>query len=143
MNPRTQVLSKFRAFTRVAMPILYCHDEAAYEEALGMIEYLMELVGDDQTKPENLLIVLLSHAIMEYESSNEKIREFDQESREGDPSVATLRLLIDQHRLTLSDLPEIGHKSLVSKILSGERNLTRTHIAKLSKRFHIDPALFF
>ena len=57
--------------------------------------------------------------------------------------MAILRTIIDQHQLTLSDLPEIGHKSLVSKILSGERNLTRTHIKKLSDRFHIDPRVFF
>jgi integrase len=45
---------------------------------------------------------------------------------------------------SMADLPEIGSKSLVSKILNGRgRNLTRDHIAALSKRFSVSPALFF
>ncbi len=41
----------------------------------------------------------------------------------------------------LFDLPATG--SLVSRILSGERNLTKKHIQALSKRFGISPAGFF
>lgn len=103
----------------------------------------MESVGEDNNKPENILIALLTKAIEEYESSDEEISDFVNKSMAQQNDIAMLRLIIDQHQLTLSDLPEIGHKSLVSKILSGERNLTRSHIEKLSKRFHIDPGLFF
>ena len=45
--------------------------------------------------------------------------------------------------LVTSDLPEIGSKSLVSKILNGHRRLTIDHIKALSNRFGIDPVLFF
>jgi len=47
-----------------------------------------------------------------------------------------------QYGLHLEDLPEIGSKSYVSKIRSGERNLSKEHIEKLSKHFGISPALF-
>ncbi len=51
---------------------------------------------------------------------------------------------MEQHGLGVADLPEIGSKSLVSKILNGRgRNLTRDRIAALSKRFSVSPALFF
>ena len=61
-----------------------------------------------------------------------------------DPAVSTLRVIIDQHGLSYSDLKEeIGSKSLVSQILKGTRNLTRDHIAKLSQRFHVSAELFF
>jgi HTH-type transcriptional regulator/antitoxin HigA len=50
---------------------------------------------------------------------------------------------MEQHKLGVADLPEIGSKSLVSRILNGERRLTRNHIEALSKRFNINPALFF
>lgn len=40
-------------------------------------------------------------------------------------------------------LPEIGSKSVVSRVLSGERNLTKKHIQALSQRFGISPAVFF
>ncbi|HCJ9604691.1 TPA: helix-turn-helix domain-containing protein, partial [Escherichia coli] len=36
----------------------------------------------------------------------------------------------------------IGSKSMVSRVLSGERKLTVEHIRKLSARFGISPALF-
>ena len=40
----------------------------------------------------------------------------------------------------VNDLPELGSKLLVSRILSGERNLTRKHIQALSERFGVSPA---
>lgn len=143
MISRSNVLSKFKDFSRVAAPILYLHDDEAYEDALGIVEYLMELVGEDTTKPENLLIALLGQAIKIYESCDEETRLFEKDVSDDKSDTAVLRFLIDQHHLTLSDFPEIGHKSLLSKILSGERNMTKSHIDKLSKRFNLDPSLFF
>ncbi|PQQ26281.1 transcriptional regulator [Photorhabdus luminescens] len=57
--------------------------------------------------------------------------------------VAALRVLMDQYRLSYSDLKEeIGSKSLVSQILSGKRSLTIAHIKALSKRFNVRPDIF-
>ena len=56
---------------------------------------------------------------------------------------AVLRVLMDQHHLTMNDFPEIGNKSMVSQVLSGQRNLTKKHIEALCQRFHIRPVLFF
>lgn len=137
------ILNKFIDFTKVAAPVLSLNDEKAYGDALVMVEHLMESVGEHTNKPENILIGLLAHAIKEYEDKDAEISDFVNQSMEEQGDVAMLRFIITQHQLTLSDLPEIGHKSLVSKILSGDRNLTRSHIEKLSKRFHIDPGLFF
>lgn len=137
------ILKKFMDFTQVAAPILSLKDEQAYEDALTMVEHLMESVGEQSNKPEHILIDLLTRAIKEYEEKEAEISDFVNQSMNDASDVVMLRFLLSQHQLTLSDLPEIGHKSLVSKILSGERNLTRSHIEKLSKRFHIDPGLFF
>ena len=57
--------------------------------------------------------------------------------------ISMLRLLMDQYELNGTDFPEIGDKTLVSKILKGDRNLTKDHIIKLSERFDISPVLFF
>jgi HTH-type transcriptional regulator/antitoxin HigA len=54
-----------------------------------------------------------------------------------------LEFLMEQHGLTQSDLPELGSQPHVSKILSGERNLTKDQIAALSTRFGVSPAVFF
>ena len=51
--------------------------------------------------------------------------------------LATLRRLMAQHRLRTADLPEIGSKSMVSRVLSGERGLNKNHIRGLSRRFGI------
>jgi HTH-type transcriptional regulator/antitoxin HigA len=143
MISQKAIESKFKEFTRIAAPVLYIKDVEAYENALNMIEHLMESIGDDPTNPENSLVLLLSNAVLHYESKDQEILAFEREALEGDVGIAMVKILIDQYHLNLSDFPEIGHKSLVSKILSGERNLTKNHITKLSKRFSIDPSLFF
>jgi HTH-type transcriptional regulator/antitoxin HigA len=39
--------------------------------------------------------------------------------------------------------PLFGSESMVSMVLSGARELSKTHIQKLSKRFHVSPEVFF
>lgn len=143
MISQSTIQTKFKEFSRIAAPVLYIKDVEAYEDALKMIEHLMESIGDDDACPENSLVLLLSHSIKNYESSHQTLLAFEREALEGDTGVSMLRVLMDQNHLHLNDFPEIGHKSLVSKILSGERHLTKNHITKLSKRFNIDPSLFF
>ncbi|WP_227876487.1 helix-turn-helix domain-containing protein [Photobacterium frigidiphilum] len=54
-----------------------------------------------------------------------------------------LRLIIDQNGLTQSDFKaEIGGKSSVSMILSGQRSMTLQHIRALSARFNIPTYMF-
>jgi len=61
-----------------------------------------------------------------------------------DPSIIALKALIEKRHMTYSDLrEEIGTRGHVSLILSGERNLTRGHIQKLTAKFGIPPAVFF
>jgi HTH-type transcriptional regulator/antitoxin HigA len=40
-------------------------------------------------------------------------------------------------------VPIFGSESIVSEVLHKKRNLNKTHIEKLSKRFHVSPAVFF
>jgi len=55
-----------------------------------------------------------------------------------------LQFLMEQHQLSQYDLAEeLGGQSVVSNILSGKRRLTREHIERLSKRFHVSPATFY
>ncbi len=103
----------------------------------------MESVGEDHSCPENFLISLLQQAIKEFEDKNNEFIAFEKESMDVPSDIAVLRMLLDQYHLTLSDFPEIGHKSLVSIILSGERSLTKSHIKKISQRFNLNPAIFF
>ena len=105
---------------------------------------MLEEVGNDERNPKNILIDIISNAVSEYERQMPDVQQFELDAYEGPADIAMLRLLMDQHNLTGTDFPEIGDKSLVSRILNGKgRNLTKTHITKLSERFSINPALFF
>ncbi len=109
-----------------------------YEQALALMD---ELVEDyDNQKP---LIELLASSIEHWETSASEFKQFNRRLASLDGGLATLKVLMDQYELGLADLPEIGSKSLVCRVLNGERSLTRNHIAALSKRFSVSPALFF
>ncbi len=62
--------------------------------------------------------------------------------RAAPSEIGVLKTLINQYQLTLADLPEIGSKSMVSRVLKGERKLSLDHIKKLAARFNVSPALF-
>lgn len=113
------------------------YSEGDYREALALVDYLIE--NDD----ENPLIDFLASKISDYEDSSERFAEFNKSIAEMPVGVALLRTLIDQHKLTYADLKEeIGSKSLVSQILSGQRSLTIAHIKALSARFGVKPEWF-
>jgi hypothetical protein len=56
--------------------------------------------------------------------------------------VDTLRILMQQHGLHQSDLPEIGSQGVVSEILSGQRDLNLRQARALSLRFGVNVATF-
>jgi HTH-type transcriptional regulator/antitoxin HigA len=58
--------------------------------------------------------------------------------------LEVLQELMSANNLRQKDLvPQLGSESIVSEILSGKRELNKNHIAKLSKRFHVSPEVFF
>jgi HTH-type transcriptional regulator / antitoxin HigA len=88
------------------------------------------------TQAEEDAIELLTLLIDRYESERYPV-----------PDAApaeVLRFLIERNGLTQRDLQtEFGSEATVSLVLSGKRSLTREHIAKLSRRFRVSPAVFF
>lgn len=146
MNTATarKLEASFLSFFETAHRAIEIETEEDYEFALDLVEHLMTKAEDRKGEPLLRMIDMVADAIEKYENRFEGVSIFLQEVEAGDPGVSTLRVLIDQHNLTYSDLKEeIGSKSLVSQILSGSKNLTRTHIANLTKRFSINPELFF
>ena len=131
------------SFAQTAVPYLHIHDEKHYEEALELIQSFLEEAEDSFDDPLNGVIELLSNAIETYENKNKELADFEKRVMEQPSDTAILRLLMAQHNLGTADLPEIGSKSMVSRVLSGERNLNKNHIKALSDRFEISPNLFF
>jgi HTH-type transcriptional regulator / antitoxin HigA len=130
-------------FAQVAEPYLHIKDENHYNKTLELIEELLEEADDSVEDPINTIIDLLSHSIEVYEDEISELAEFKNRIKEQPADLSMLRLLMDQHSLDMSDLPEIGSKSMVSRVLSGERALNKNHIKALSERFNIDPGFFF
>ncbi len=130
-------------FTRVAAPYIHIADAEHYEEAVELIGSLFEEAEDSADDPLNAVIEMLSHAIEAYENKDEELAEFEKRATDQPADLAMLRLIMDQYGLGTADLPEIGSKSMVSRVLSGERSLSKRHIQALSGRFGVDPGLFF
>ena len=86
---------------------------------------------------------MLSRSIEAYENKDPDLMTFHAQAMGQPADLAALRVIMDQHNLGTADLPEIGSKSMVSRVLSGERSLSKKHIAALSDRFNISPSLFF
>jgi HTH-type transcriptional regulator/antitoxin HigA len=130
-------------FAQSAAPYLHIQDDTHYKEALVLIESLLEEADDSVDDPINVVIDILGHAIEAYENQDEELVEFGSQALEPGNDLALLRVLMDQHNLGMGDLPEIGSKSMVSRVLSGQRELSKKHIMALSERFGIEAGLFF
>jgi HTH-type transcriptional regulator / antitoxin HigA len=90
-----------------------------------------------RTAEEKRLAELLTLLIEEYERQRYSL------PRTAGP-VDVLRHLMDANGLRQVDLLDVfGTASIVSEVLSGKRELSKAHVAKLSERFHLSPAVFF
>lgn len=107
------------------------------EELEQYTEALFALTAKNETtSEEDDAIELLTLLIERYEEANYPMPK-------GDP-IEVLRYLMESNQLSQRDLiPEFGVESTVSSVLSGKRQLNRDHIARLSDRFHVSPAVFF
>jgi HTH-type transcriptional regulator/antitoxin HigA len=58
--------------------------------------------------------------------------------------IEIVRELMAANGLKQADMITVfGTPSVASEVLRGKRELSKTHIQKLSERFHVSPALFF
>ena len=110
------------------------HDQKEYNRLVNILDGLIDEVGENESHPLASLMETLGSLIETYEIQN--IPEI-----EGSPSDA-LKILMEEHDLKQSDLPEIGSQGVISEILSGKRQFSVRQIKLLSKRFNVSPAVF-
>jgi HTH-type transcriptional regulator / antitoxin HigA len=90
----------------------------------------------DPTRDEEEAIELLTLLIDRYETERYPLPDVE--------PAEMLRFLLDQNGLSQRDVAaDLGSETTVSLVLSGARSMTRDHIARLSARFHVSPAVFF
>lgn len=105
-----------------------------YNKLSQMLDYLLDIVGEDENHELIGLVDVISHMISMYDEQNYQIK--------GVSGVDALKFLMEQHHLRQQDLPEIGSQGVVSEILQGKRSLNVNQIKKLAKRFHVSPGTF-
>ncbi len=139
-----EVTDSFFDFAKIAQRVMHIGNEAGYYDALMLVEHLMLTLDSISTDPLADLLNIISNAIEVYENEQPDIKQFVSEYEKMDKGVAVLKVLMEQYGLGVADFKEeIGNKSYVSMILSGERQLSKKHIEKLCLRFNISPELFF
>ena len=114
-------INSFLDFSAIASNILHIKTAKDYAQTLETIEDLFSQANDKIGDPLHDLIDLISRAIEKYELSQDNIIVFEKKANDLNQEISTLKVLMQQHNLTLSDLKdEIGSKSLVSMILHGK-----------------------
>jgi len=110
------------------------HTEEENERCTAKLVALLR--NHDRTPEESRLAELLTLLIEDFEQKHYSL-----------PSATPrelVRHLIESNGLRQVDLVDVfGAESTVSEVLSGKRDLAKSHIEKLSRRFKVSPELFF
>lgn len=107
------------------------HNEIELESATELIDLM---AGHDLSPDQEDYLDLVSDLVAKYEQSTRP---------PADPitPVDVLTWLMKEHGMNVTDLGKLlGDRSLGSRILSGERSLSKKHIRIVSERFKISPA---
>ncbi|MDY7559532.1 transcriptional regulator [Pseudomonas sp. 10B1] len=119
--------------------IHHIETEAEYQKALAVIDELTD--GQALDAVEQTLLDTLCETVGRYEDHAPQFGAFNA-GINALTDIDLIKALMLQNKLSGADLPEIGDKTVVSRILSGHRKLTVEMIARLAARFHVDPGVF-
>jgi HTH-type transcriptional regulator / antitoxin HigA len=133
LRPFSKMPKTFDGLFRM-LPLRPVHDETDYDNAMEMLD---SLVGFKLNKDQLDYVEALTTLVGAYEDVHHAIDTSDVRGLEA------LKYLLDQNRMTASDLGNLlGNRSLGSKILRGERVLSKSHLRILADRFRVDAGLF-
>ncbi len=111
------------------------HTEDENERFIATLEKL-ERRSRNWSPAEAKLAELLTLLIENFEDQNYKLK--------AATPKEVLCELMESNGLKQKDLVDVfGAESTVSAVLNGKREMTREHIKRLSRRFHISPEVFF
>jgi HTH-type transcriptional regulator/antitoxin HigA len=116
------------------LPLRPVHDETDYDNAIEMLD---SLVGFKLNEDQLDYVEALTTLVGAYEDKHHFI---DTSDISG---LDSLKYLLEQSKMTASDLGMLlGNRSLGSKILRGERELSKRHLRILAERFKVDAGSF-
>jgi len=110
-------------------------DDVDYENAVEIVDRLAVMAEPTEDQADYLATL------------TELVAKYDEEHFALDVShisgLDSLKYLVEVNDMTASQLGELlGNRSLGSKILRGERELSKRHIVILAERFKVNPSLF-
>lgn len=117
---------------RILFPII---TKADYEKALKIAR---EMVPDNRLDKKGVAYLdALGTLIEAYEKKHYSI------DTDYISPLDALKLLLEENGMNYSDLGRLlGQRELGSKIIRGERQLSKAHIITLSEHFSVEPGLF-
>ena len=108
------------------------HDEVDYHNALAVLD---AMAGFDMNPDQEDYFEAVATFVEKYEAERHAL---------PDPNltvVELLRGLLEEHGMSESDLGRLlGDRALGHRILTGERELSKTHIRLLAEHFALNPA---
>jgi HTH-type transcriptional regulator/antitoxin HigA len=108
------------------------HDDVDYRNALAMLD---AMAGFEMNADQQDYFEAIATFVEKYEAEHHAIDEMKM------TPVELLRSIIDEHEMTESDLGRLlGDRSLGHRILTGQRELSKTHIRILAEHFSLNPA---
>ncbi|MBF7141732.1 transcriptional regulator [Pseudomonas sp. hsmgli-8] len=113
---------------------------ADYKRATLLLDELTD--GHILNRYEEQILVEVEEAILDYEQGDATFSRFSAEAQAAATPIQLLKDLMEIHTLSGSDLPEIGDKTAISKVLNGERPISHKKAFALAERFGIDPKAF-
>ncbi|SCY70472.1 type II toxin-antitoxin system HigA family antitoxin [Pseudomonas sp. NFACC37-1] len=113
---------------------------ADYERATDLLDELTD--GRELSKTEEKILIELEDEILAYQRDSDQFRESNAAFEATCTPVQLIRDLMETLGLTGSDLPEIGDKTAVSKVLSGNRPISHKMAYALAERFAMEPSAF-
>ena len=122
-----------QSWTQVS-PLLEIRNERDYDAAIERLNVLIDEVGANEGHPLYSLLDTLGTVVHAWEEQHHPIP--------AAGGTDLLRFLMEEHDLTVSDLPEIGSPNAVTEILKGARELDAGQIRALAERFGVSPSAF-
>jgi HTH-type transcriptional regulator/antitoxin HigA len=124
----------FAALARLMVPHAI-KNEADYDKTVAVMNRLAVL--DRPTTGQRQYLDTLAVLVEAYDEEHNRI-----DVSNADP-IQVLKSILDEHGLTASDLGRmLGNRELGGKILRGDRELSKGHIATLTQRFKVSADLF-
>ena len=108
------------------------HDDVDYRNALAGLD---AIAGFGMNPDQEDYFEAITTFVEKYEAERHPIGEDDL------TAVELIRNLLNEHGMNESDLGRLlGDRSLGHRILSGERELSKTHVRVLAEHFSLNPA---